>query len=145
MKAQINFKVINPDFNQEYANEYNFGKENENNTKYEWEKRYEIINTTSVELINTSTYKLKGKHEDGEVFEISIPNVTIFRFHLESGSDLDFAVSKSLLNKTHQVSNEKYNTTRCYFYINSEPERIVLTGNLIINVNELPDELKVKA
>ena len=144
MKVQVKFKVINGDYDQKFANEYNLGKESDNNRKYEWEVSYGIKNVTSVELINTSTYKLKGKYKDGEVFEISIPNVTIFRFHLESGSDLDFAVSKSLLNKTHQVSNEKYNTTRCYFYINSEPERIVLTDNLIINVDELPEELKVK-
>jgi hypothetical protein len=144
MKVQVKFKVINGDYDQKFANEYNLGKESDNNRKYEWEVSYGIKNVTSVELINTSTYKLKGKYKDGEVFEISIPNVTIFRFHLESGSDLDFAVSKSILNKTHQVSNEKYNITRCYFYINSEPERIVLTDNLIINVDELPEELKVK-
>lgn len=144
MKVQVKFKVINGDYDQKFANEYNLGKESDNNRKYEWEVSYVIKNVTSVELINTSTYKLKGKYKDGEVFEISIPNVTIFRFHLESGSDLDFAVSKSILNKTHQVSNEKYNITRCYFYINSEPERIVLTDNLIINVDELPEELKVK-
>ena len=144
MKVQVKFKVINGDYDQKFANEYNLGKESDNNRKYEWEVSYGIKNVTSVELINTSTYKLKGKYKDGEVFEISIPNVTILRFHLERGSDLDFAVSKSILNKTHQVSNEKYNITRCYFYINSEPERIVLTDNLIINVDELPEELKVK-
>ena len=142
MKAQITFKVINPDFNQKAANEYNFGKESDNNWKYIREHGFKILDVDSVELIENGSFELKATLQDGNAIEMTIPNMAIFRFHKENGTSLDFAVSKSILNKTHQVHNEKYKITRCYLYINSEPESIALTDNLVMNVNEIPNELK---
>jgi hypothetical protein len=144
MRVQISFKVINSNYDQEYADEYNFGKEGESNMKYDWETTYEIKEANSVELIENGTYLLKGTLNNGRAFESQIPNVTIFRIHLKDGSMIEFAVSKSILNKTHQTHNEKYKIIRCYFYINSEPKSIELTDKLVIDVNEIPDELKIK-
>lgn len=144
MKVQINFKVINPDYSQSTADDYNFGKESESNSKYNRVTTYEILNAISIELINQGTYQLRGKFMNGNPFEIPIPNVTIFRCHLENGSSEDFAVSKSVLSKTHQVHNEKYNITRCYFYINQEPKNIAVTNRLILNIAEIPEALITK-
>jgi hypothetical protein len=145
MKVQINFKVINPEFDQEYANEYKDGEESDNNVKYHWATMYEVTEVKSVELIETGTYQLKGKLKNGNEIDLPVPNVSIFRCHLEDDTDLDFAVSKSILNKTHQARNEKYKTTRCYFYINPEPSSVELGSNLVINESEIPEELKVQA
>lgn len=144
MKIQINFKVINADFDQEYANEYKDGEESDNNAKYHWAVTYEEKDVKSVELIENDTFQLKGQFKDGKEFNLPIPNVTMFRCFLEDGTVIDYAVSKSILNKTHQAHNEKHKTIRCYFYINSEPASVEL-GNLVINENEVPKELKVKA
>lgn len=141
MKVQINFKVIDKDFSRRYANDYKDGKESDNNMKYHWAKSYEIKEVKSVELIEKGTYQLKGKFKDGNEFDFPIPNVSIFRCHLEDGEDLDFAVSNSILNKTHQAQNEKYKTTRCYFYINQEPPNEELGKYLVIDRNEVPKEL----
>lgn len=138
MKVQINFQVINPDFDQEYANEYKDGKESDSNSKYQWSKMFGVKEVKSVELIENGTHRMRGKFKDGLDFDIQIPNVSLFRCHLEDGSDLDFAVSKSILNKTHQVRSEKYKTTRCYFYINPEPKCKELGDYLVINENEIP-------
>ncbi len=143
MKAQINFKVINPDFDQDYANEYKDGEESESNWKYISEVGYEVKNVKSVELIENGTYHLKGTKE-GVLFDIPIPDVTIFRCHLDDGTTEDLAVSKSILNKTHQARNEKYKTIRCYFYINAEPLSVQLGKGLFVNENNVPEELKVK-
>ena len=143
MKIQINFKVINADFDKEYANEYKDGEESDNNVKYHWACMYEEKDAKSVELIENGTYELKGQFKDGTEFNLPIPYVTIFRCFLEDGTVKDYAVSKSILNKTHQAHNEKYNTTRCYFYINSEPSSVEM-GNLVVNENEVPEELKLK-
>lgn len=140
MKIQINFKVINADFDQEYANEYKDGEESDNNVKYHWAVGYEEKNAKSVELIENGTYQLKGQFKDGKEFNLPISNVTIFRCFLEDGTVNDYAVSKSILNKTHQAHNEKYKTTRCYFYINSEPSSVEM-GNLVINEIEVPVQL----
>jgi len=142
MKIQINFKVINADFDQEYANEYKDGEESDNNVKYHWAVGYEEKDAKSVELIENGTYQLKGQFKDGTEFNLSIPNVTIFRCFLEDGTVVDYAVSKSILNKTHQAHNEKYKITRCYFYINSEFSSVEM-GNLVINENEVPEGLRI--
>jgi len=77
----------------------------------------------------------------GAIFNLSIANVSIFRCHLKDSTQLDFAVSESVLNKTHQALNEKYKTMRCYFYINAEPLGVELGKYLYINENEVPKEL----
>jgi len=144
MKAQIKFNVINPDYNKGYADEYHAGKESESNWKYFWQASYEIKNVLSVEMIPNGTYQLKIKNSSGNNIICPIPDVCIYRCHLEDKSDLDFAVSKSILNKTHQAHNEKYDIARCYFYINSLPESIELQYNLILNVNEIPSVIWIK-
>jgi hypothetical protein len=143
MKVQINFKLINPDYDQDYANDYNEGEESESNMKYDWATTYEVKEASSVELIENGTFQLKGKFKDKSEFDYTIPNVSIFRCHLEKGHDLDFAVSKSVMRNTHQTHIEKYKTTRCYFYIYSEPKSIAITDNLVLAVNEIPEELKI--
>lgn len=141
MKVQINFKIINSDYNQEYADEYNFGKEGDSNWKYNWAVTYELSDVKSVELINNGVYQLNGKFKEGNEFSFAIPNVTIFRFHLENSNIEDFAVSTSILNKIHQAKNEKFGVTRCYFYINDSPSSVQLGNNLLINESEIPKEL----
>lgn len=86
MKIQINFKVINADFDQEYANEYKDGKESDNNVKYHWACMYEQNDAKSVELIENGTFQLKGQFKDGTEFNLPIPNVAIFRCFLEDGT-----------------------------------------------------------
>lgn len=140
MKIQVNFKVIDPDYSQEYADEYNFGKESESNWRYNWSSGYELLESKSVELISNGNYLLEGRFKNGIDFSYSIPNICIFRCHLKNGNVVDFGVSKSILKKTHQVTHEKSKTTRCYFYIKAEPISIELGNHLVINVEEIPEE-----
>jgi hypothetical protein len=144
MKGHLSFKVINPDYDQEYANEYHEGEESESNWKYLWAKEYLIEDVDSVELIEDGNFRLKGKYKDGGTIDINIPHVVIFRFFKTDGITVDFAVSKSILNKTHQVTNEKFKVIRCYFYINSSPESTELSDSLIINIDEIPEQLRIK-
>ena len=140
MKVQINFKIMNPDFNQDYANEYNLGKESDGNRKYNWAEAYSMENIDSVELLENEDYLLKGKLINDEEFEHTFSNVLIYRCHFGDGSKEDFVVSKSILNKTHEAKMGKYNTTRFYFYINLEPASIQLVSNLIIDERDVPEE-----
>jgi len=142
MKTQISFRFINPDYSQVYADQYQGGEESESNWKHGEVSTWEEDNVLSVELINDGIYQLTGTFNDGNPCNIPITNVAIFRVHSENDTYEDFAVSKSVLNKTHQALNKKYSITRCYFYINSEPKSIKFGENLVLDVNEIPDELK---
>jgi|GEM_PF-6572447 hypothetical protein len=137
MKAQISFKVINDDYNQALADEYHFGKESGNNYKYSSQKTYELASVHSIEIINTGVYDLKGELENGQFINTSIPNIKMFRFHLENGTIEDYGVSRILLSKTHQTQNEKYNIIRCYFYLNAEPQPIEFTNGLYLSKDEI--------
>jgi hypothetical protein len=138
MKAQISLKVLDTSYDQKYADQYQQGNESIDNWKYEWEKAYELNDVSSFEYIDNSIYSLKLKNGLGETKQIPIPNVSIFRFHFLSGETIDYGVSKSLLNKHHVAKNDKYDVVRCYFYINSEPERINLADQFIIDAKDCP-------
>lgn len=141
MKTQVTFKILNPKYDQKYAKEYHFGKESGNNLKYIWSEGYELDNVELVSLIENEPYILKGRLETGMEFKAEFSKVVIFRCHLDNGSYEDFAVSKSILNKTHQAKKAGYDITRFYFYINSEPASLQLGSNLVVDEKEIPKEL----
>jgi len=141
MKARISFRFINPNHSQEYADQYQGGEESESNWKYGEVSTWEREKILSVELINPGIFHLNGNFVNKNI-DAQIPNVAIFRCHYENGTHEDFAVSKSVLNKAQKTPNEKYKIIRCYFYINSEPKSIKFGENLVLGVNELPDEQK---
>ncbi len=142
MKVQISYKIINPSYDKNYADEYHFGKESENNERYNYTTSYEIDGVESVELIDDGVFQLKGKLANGREIDLSIRNVFIFRFHFNDKTYVDYAASKSIVNKTHKIPNKKYNITRYYFYINSEPASVAITKNLFLNINEIPEVLR---
>jgi len=140
MKVQISFKVLDPDYDQEYANQYHFGEESESNSKYIWASTYEVIGDVDhVSYHDNDTFHLFGETIFGQKFSYQIPDVKIFRCHMKDGEVQDYAVSKSILHQTYQPKNEKYKTLRFYFYIKGEIPSIEM-GNLVINMSEIPTE-----
>lgn len=141
MEVQVNFKVINPEYNQDYANEYNGGEEGESNWKYLLAITRGVDNVKSASFIEDDVFTLKGTFiDDDSSFELKIPNVRILRCLLEDNSLVDFAVSKSILKQTHQAQREGYNVLRFYFYIN-HGHAVKLSDNLFVHRNEIPPEL----
>ena len=143
MRVRVSFNFINAGFNKKYAQEFNGGKESAGNMKSLSGSTCEVKDVSSVELIKNGTYQLDGKFENGAEYNFPIPNVTMFRCHLENGTDLDFAVSASVLNKTQKTPNGRYQITRCYFYINPDPISVALGTSLIVNKNEVPNQLLI--
>ena len=142
MEVQVNFKIINPDFNKKYANEYHSGEESESNWKYLSAASYKVTGVKSVSNIDSESFRLKVKFtEYGVPVFFDIPRVSIFRCNFENGTYEDFAVSKSILNKTHQAKKVGYDVMRFYFYINSQPPCLALGSNLIIDESDIPEEM----
>lgn len=142
MDVQVNFKVINPDYNQQYADEYHFGKESESNWKYQWAVTFEVKDVESVAVLENESFELKDHFEDNRKFNFKIPDVMIYRCYFKDGSYEDFAVSKSILDKAHQAKKEGYDVTRFYFYINSTAPSVQLSPNLVVDEKSVPLELK---
>lgn len=143
-EVTISFRIINPDFNQKYADEYHAGEESESNHKYSWHVSYTIENIVSYKTIKNEDYILKGAFKNGIAFGYKIPNVTICRCTDTNGNHTDFAVSNSILNTTQSPTNIKYETAGFYFYINYEPASVQIGKNLIVDENDVPEGLLIK-
>ena len=144
MEVQVSLIEVNPEYSQQYADEYHFGKESENNSKSKWGNVYGLKNVKSVSLHDNEQFLLKGQFENGQDFEYLIPDVLIFRCLFEDGAKREYAVSKSILKNTHQARDEKYDVTRFYFYINPELTWIPLATNLCVDLKDVPKEFLIK-
>jgi len=134
MTIQLSFKCINEDYSQDYADEYHWGKESENNQKYHWGKSFDVLDVTEVSKPE-EPFKLRAELEDGTQLEKEIDNVYILRVNYEDGQK-DYAVSRKLLNKTHDTYKNKEGKKRFYFYLNSEPEAIEVINGVYLTEEE---------
>jgi hypothetical protein len=128
MRIQLNFKCINNSYSQEYADQYHFGKESENNRKYHWEHSFEVPDVIEISKPDEH-FKLRAELEDGTQLQKEIEDVDILRLKFDDGQNKDCAVSRTILKKTHEVYLEKEGVKRFYFYIIEEPQALeVLDG-----------------
>jgi len=140
MKVYISYRTINPDFDQEYADFHNEGKEGESNWKYHWGKKYLLNDVKSVSVVENENFNLKTENTiTGFVKYVGIPEVVICRCVFEDDSIRDFAVSKSILNCTHQTSRK--DKLYFYFYLNEDPPGVQLCSQLVIDEAQMPKEL----
>ena len=117
MKLIITFKQINDSFNQEYADQYDFGKESIDNQKYHWEHSFELVE----EIDKISITKNQNIHytglDNGEKYNVILEKVTLFTCFKGDEIYSQYAVSDELLERIHEVYKEKSNTKYCYFYL----------------------------
>lgn len=132
MKIQIHYTALNSSFDQEYANEYHFGKESESNTKSQWGASYLLKNVLSIELIEKTAFALRIENmRNSKVEFLNIPEVCTLRCHFTDNTSRDFSISHSLLQKTHQIT-KKDGKVYFYFYINDDKEFVHPCNNLMV-------------
>ncbi|SFF77261.1 hypothetical protein SAMN04488033_10894 [Salegentibacter agarivorans] len=128
MKIQLNFKCINEDYSQEFADQFHLGKESENNSKYHWEQSFEVPDVIEVSKPE-EPFKLIAELEDGTQLQKEIDNVHILRLKFDDGQKKDCAVSGAILKETNAAYLEKEGTKCFYFYLNEESKALeVLDG-----------------
>lgn len=140
MKIDITYKRESQEFNQQYADEYNFGKESDGNWRYDMIETYSVDNMAGYDIIKDSNFILAG-HADGKEFSYMIPNVITPACLLEDGSRVEFCVSKSLVLKTQKTPNKKYGITRIYFYLKPVYNFIQWDDTNIFDIIDFPKEL----
>lgn len=134
MRLQISYKCINEDYSQEYADEYNRGKESENNQKYHWGKSFELPEVVEVSKPD-EPFKLRAEIDDGTQLEKELEDVYILRVKFEDGQK-DYAVSNLLLKKTYEVYSKKEGVKRFYFYLNEEPKAYEVVDGVYLTAKE---------
>lgn len=134
MRLQISFRCINEKYSQEYADEYEQGKPSVNNQKYHWTVSFEVPDVKEISKPEEA-FKLKAELEDGTKLQKELENVYILRVTSEDGQK-DYAVSKAILNKTHEAYREKEGVNRFYFYLNNHPNPVEILKGVYLTEEE---------
>jgi len=142
MNLHLHFILVNSDFNQSIADDFNEGQESEDNIKHLWEDEL-VVNepVTDFKIKHNENFFLRGLYPNDTPFSFEIRDVSIVDCKTISGTPTQFAVSKKLIKKTEKVVDEKKNETHFYFYLKDElPFKNPMPGVYIIN-KDFPKEL----
>ncbi|SDY10216.1 hypothetical protein SAMN05444411_1256 [Lutibacter oricola] len=144
MRLQITIKQQNPNFNKDYADEYNFGKEGDGNWKDNWSRGYELQDEIEkLHIEKNVEYNLVGKLENGKEINVLIPNMTILKTVRNDKTISQVAISTDLVKRTLKTPyNEKYNITRFYFYLKPRQDFFTIDNFTYILEKDIPKELK---
>lgn len=138
MKLNVTFKQQNPEFDKDYADQYNDGREGPGNMKDKWMLRMgqsgEIDKVAITDKGELSLPDPEGKREN-----LVLNDMTILEAIKDNETVGTYAVSRSLLQKTHQAHNSKYNTKRFYFYLDPEKSFVRIGNSIYVTENELPE------
>lgn len=140
MKCKIHTYLLNELYSQEHADEYNEGKQSEDNLKYEWEDELEISNSVinATELQN-STYNLAGTLGDGTTFSYPIENMRLVEILSEDSPKLFIGASESILHDLQITKNDSTITIEL-FIKDYEPLSNPIPG-IYIGSKSFPKEL----
>jgi hypothetical protein len=113
MKVTIKVKCVNHEFDKEWADQTNEGKESADNIQYLWEDEFDVKgDVTDFKIKNNVEYHLTGILPDETSFDHHIPAMTIIECTLKDGTVSQFPISKKLIKDTEKkISKDKEQTT----------------------------------
>mgnify|MGYP005721453963 CR=1 FL=1 len=134
--------MLNSDFNQSIADDFNDGDESEDNVKRVWEDELKVAQSVVAHKIShNQTYTLAGFYGDDKPFEFKIPNVSLIECETNSGENIKFAVSKKLIKSIDKNINEEKNEGHITVYLkDSTPLENPVSG-VYIDKADFPKEL----
>ena len=117
MKLKISFKIINSDFDQEYANEYNWGKESVNNMKYNWSETI-IVNSDidKVEINESENLHYVDSSDKNKIIDFFLENQTILKCYKDNELFTQYSVSTGLIKKIQEIYQKRTKTKHCYLF-----------------------------
>ena len=140
MKLKISFKIINSDFDQEYANEYNWGKESVNNMKYNWSETI-IVNSDidKIEINKNESLHYVDSSDKNKIIDFLLENQTILKCYKDNELCTQYSVSTGLIKKIQEIYQKRTKTKHCYFYLKDNLEIIELKNHIYV----LKEDLKI--
>lgn len=143
MNLYLHFILVNSEFNQGLADDLYEGQESEDNIKYLWEDEFKVSEPVKeFKIKNNAIYTLAGYLPDDKLFSFEIWDMTVIDCITETGTSMQFAVSKKLVKKTEKIVDEKAGETHMYFYLKDAiPMENPMNGVYIVKT-DFPKELK---
>tara|TARA_B110001450_G_C17317177_1_gene357875 strand:+ start:127 stop:552 length:426 start_codon:yes stop_codon:yes gene_type:complete len=140
MKLKISFKIINSDFDQEYANEYNWGKESVNNMKYNWSETIIVSSDIDkIEINKSESLHYVDSSNKNKIIDLFFENQTILKCYKDNELFTQYSVSTGLIKKTQEIYQKTTKTKHFYFYFKDNLEIIELKNNIYV----LKEDLKI--
>lgn len=131
----------NPEYNQEYADLYNQGKEGIDNEYFAWEHKFKVEDVTDVEILDPSDFMLRGTKLDGEEFCYEIPNMVLINYSINEEQTFTVGVSKSIIEKLDYYNPTKTDRKDFYFYISPNKEVAMVSEGMYLELKDVPIEL----
>jgi hypothetical protein len=140
MQLKISFKIINSDFDQEYANEYNLGKESVNNMKYNWSVSFQVnSDIDKIEINKNESLHYVDSSDKNKIIEFFLENQTILKCYKDNELFTQYSVSTGLIKKIQEIYQKTTKTKHCYFYLKDNLEIIELKNHIYV----LKEDLKI--
>jgi hypothetical protein len=147
MNIKMTFSIPNPDYDQEYADDYHNGEESENNTRQNWAKGYAVEDVVKIIEERNSDFQLKGSLvNSNENFNFLIQNLRIIRFISSDNNEAIFAISEDLIGNDIAVKPRKNGDKYYYIYllpnIAEGVDFIMPVNGFLISRKDVPNELQ---
>jgi hypothetical protein len=140
MRLDVSYKIVNNEFDKEYAEEYNEGEPGPGNMKYHETWKYRIENVKQFSQEENATLEIVGINESEGKHTFQINNLFHLSCELNNGSVEDYYVSKALIRNTH-ATKDKNNNNRFYFYLDVNNPFVIINDTSYIVSDDLPEEL----
>jgi hypothetical protein len=116
MKLNITFQEVNSEYSQEYADEYQFGKESLDNEKYNSGEAFELTEEIDdIKIIKNQIADYTDKSNKLEDLSLVFEKLTLIQCIKNDKVIAQYGVSDELLKKTHKIYKEKSDTFYYYF------------------------------
>jgi hypothetical protein len=140
MKLKISFKIINSDFDQKYANEYNWGKISVNNMKYNWSETITVnSDIDKIEINENESLHYVDSSDKNKIIDFFLENQTILKCYKDNELCTQYSVSTGLIKKTQETYQKTTKTKHFYFYFKDNLEIIELKKHIYV----LKEDLKI--
>lgn len=141
MKLYVSYKVVNNEYDQEYADQYNWGDPGPGNLKYHDSWKYGIEKVKAYTQYENEVLKLEvtDENDTSQIFEIN--NITRLKAELEDGSIEDFFVSSDIIRNIHTTKDRK-GIVRFYFYLNTDHNFVIMNKTAYVKEADIPKKLK---
>jgi hypothetical protein len=142
MRLQIIFKQPNLDFDQQYANEFQGGKESDGNWKDLWSVTHEFEEEVDdIRVIKEDNFQIDGEILQGQRVSLTLPKMKIIECIRNEKVIYKAAVSNDLVLKPQKSPDRKHNVIRFYYYFNARTDFVKLGSLVYILKKDFPKEL----
>jgi hypothetical protein len=138
----VKISVINPDYDAEYEKEYGFLERQYENSKFDSEICWKIIDVTEYRYRENVSFVLEYL-VNGTNHKYSLNNVCVLELLKNDKIITEVIVSKSLISSTRAINKKNYSKGYFYFYLKPKIYFERLSDLIYVTAIEIPEELRM--